>query len=382
LVNGEILPRAATWVHPRQFTFSNGGRIAIWDMNMKAMVNPDPDKFLVMQYLSDSGSSLGCGLVRPLGQYFSFLVFNREWIAKFGEKHGSGFLKAFYGNSATEDDIKKLKEFVENAQANKWILLNKDLGEDAEYTAPANLSQENPHKAVMEMCDEAAQLLLLGQTATTGGNKGSSGINNNNNQVQKGVLTSRKEELAGNVGKGPLKQFAMAVCRVNFDGDDSECPDINPDMTEPLTAQEKGMVITALSQTKTPMVMEDYYELTGTQAPSEGQQVINPSTGEIGLMGSMQEDYEVQQAMKAPPDGFDMDGNPLPPKQTQQPPQGQANGGNVQATESQVRKWLAKATDEELMGLQQLIVKAVEAPHANGEIKSVEEELKRLSSRK
>lgn len=378
VINGEILPRAATWVHPRQFTFSNGGRIAIWDMNMKAMVNPDPDKFIVMQYLSDSGSALGCGLVRPLGQYFSFLVFNREWLAKFGEKHGSGFLKAFYGNGATEEDMKKLKGFVENAQANKWILLNKDLQEDAEYTSPANLGPDNPHRAVMDMCDEAATMLLLGQTATTHGNKGSSGINNNNNQVQKGVLTSRKEELAGNVAEAPLTQVARAICRVNFDGDDTECPIILADMTEPLTAQEKGMVITALSTTKTPMMLDDYYELTGTQAPTEGAQVINPSTGEIGLMGTMTEEYDATQAMKAPPDGFDMDGNPLPPdpaKNQNQPPQ---SGGTIQASEAEVRRILKKASPGELAEIALLIGKAIDEPRRNGASSALETKLSKL----
>ena len=382
LVNGEILPRAATWVHPRQFTFGNGGYIAIWDMNFKAMVTPDPNKFMCMQYLSDSGSTLGCGLMRPLAWYWSAVIFNREWMLKYGQKYGSGFLKMFFTGTLTDDERKKLEGFANDAINKGWILLRKDQ-EDAEYTAPANLGAENPHHKLCADADEAAQLLLLGQTATTSGNKQQGGgINNNSGGVQQQVINERKIELAINVAEGPLTQLALAACRLNFDGDDSECPIISPDTTQPLNAQEKGMVITALAQTKTPMVMADYYELTGTQPPSEGQQVINPSTGEIGIIGSMDEPFDASQAPKPEPQELDENGNPIPPSGGDGDEGGgnqNAAGGNVSASE--VRKMLAKATDAEISHLQGLVVKATNAPHKNGEITLVKSELQRLGSR-
>lgn len=375
LINGEILPRAATWVHPRQFTFSNGGYIAIWDMNMKAMVNPDPNKFMVMQYLSDSGSALGCGLVRPLGWYAAAVWFNREWMLKFGQKYGAGFFKLFYPDGATDDEIRKLEDFADASMNKGWILLRKDL-EDADYTPPTSLTHENPHKALIDEANEACQMLLLGQTATTSGNKGSSGINNNNNQVQMQVLTSRKEELAACVAEGPLTQLAQAICRVNFDGDDTECPSIVPDMTTPLTAQEKGMVITALNSAKTPMVLADYYELTGTQPPSEGQQVIIPATGEIGIIGDLDKPLTVQQQPKPV---LDENNNPLPPKtQTDDEPK----EPTVNASEASVKLLLSELSDEEIRNLSRMVVKAVDAPHANGELSAVETELGRLAGKR
>ena len=392
MVKGEILPRAATWVHPRQFTFSNGGHIAIWDMNFKAMVSPDPNKFTVMQYLSDSGSALGCGLVRPLGWYWSGLIFNREWMLKSGQKYGGGFLKMYYPDGATEDEIKKLSDFADSSINRGWILLRKDM-EDAEFTPPANLGPDNPQRAMIEEANEAAQLLLLGQTATTQGNKGSSGINNNNNAVQMGVLTARKEELATNVSEGPLTQLAMAICRVNYDGDDTECPKIVADMTQPLTAQEKGMVITALNTSKAPMVLADYYELTGTQPPSDGQQVIIPSTGEIGLIGDMDEPLSVMKAPEpepAPQPKLDENNNPIPPKTPEQahglPPwkQVEASYGDeshrraVMTSGHDVKLLLASASDDEVRNLSRLVLRAIESPHKNGEVLEVQAELNRL----
>ena len=383
LVGGEILPRAATWVHPRQFTFGNGGYIAIWDMNFKAMVTPDPNKFMCTQYLSDSGSALGCGLMRPLAWYWSAVIFNREWMLKYGQKYGSGFLKMFYPDGATEDEIKKLEGFAKDALNKGWIMLRKDL-EDAEYTAPANLGSENPHHKLCADADEAAQLLLLGQTATTSGNKQQGGgINNNSGAVQQQVLKERKIELANNISEGPLMQLALAICRLNFDGDDTECPIIAPDTTQPLNAQDKGMVITALAQTKTPMVMADYYELTGTQPPSEGQQVINPSTGEIGIIGSMDEPFDASQAPKPDPTELDENGNPVPSSGVGGGEGGgdqSAANGNVSASE--VRKWLAKASDAEVNHLKALVVKAVDTGSRNGELSAVKLELGRLAGKR
>lgn len=382
LINGEILPRAATWVHPRQFTFSNGGKIAIWDMNFKAMVSPDPNKFMVMQYLSDSGSALGNGLVRPLGWYWSGLIFNREWMLKFGQKYGAGFFKLFYPDGATDDEIKKLENFAEASINKGWILLRKDL-EDADYHEPTSLTHENPHKAMIDEANEAAQMLLLGQTATTNGNKGSGGgINNNNNQVQMGVLTARKEEIAASVAEGPLTQLAQAICRVNFDGDDTECPTIVPDMTTPLTAQEKGLVISALNSAKTPMVLADYYELTGTQPPSEGQQVINPSTGEIGIMGDMSKPYDSSQAPTPEPlpqPKLDENNNPIPAKT---PEQARGIPKAVKASEAAVKMLLSKASDDDVMNLSRMVIKAVDSNSRNGELSALETELGRLAAKR
>lgn len=387
---GEILPRAATWVHPRQYTFSNGGKVSIWDMNFKAMVVPDPDKFMVMQYLSDSGSALGCGLMRPLGWYWSGLVFNREWMLKFGQKYGSGFFKLFYPDGATETELQKLEGFAAESLNKGWILLRKDL-EDAEYHPPTALTQDNPHKAQIDEANEAAQMLLLGQTATTNGNKGSSGINTNNNQVQLGVLTSRKEELASAVAKGPVTQLARAICRVNFD-DDSECPVILPDMTTPMTAAEKGQIVGALNGSNAPMVLSDYYELTGTQVPTHGQQVIIPATGKIGVAGSMDVEMDLGQP-PAPVQGelpLGPDGKPIKPEAEAGEAEAVEEAGSedgededepkVKASQRQVKRLLARASDDDVLKLSRLVIKAVDADHANGELSAVETEINRLKT--
>lgn len=366
-IDGDILPRAATWVHPRQFTFSNGGRISVWDMNFKAMIVPDPDKFMPMQYLSDSGSALGCGLMRPLAKYWSAMVFNWEWMIKFGQKHGAGFIKAFYPDGATEDEIAKLKQFCVEAQNQSYILLRKDK-EDAEYTAPANLSQDNPHHKLCQIADEAAMLLLLGQTESTMGSGGSKlgGLNSNNGELQGNVRAAKLFEVSHAVATGPLEQLARAICRVNFDGDDTECPIITADFSEDEDPKDVVTRFAALLESQLPILASDIYPQLKLTQPNDGDTVA--IGGKIGTMTGKADAINAKGAGAVP---LDEKGHAIP-----EPPVDE-NGKPVQSS-AQVKAMLSGLTDEEFAKLSVQFVKAMEAPHRNGELKELETTVNRL----
>ena len=368
------LPRAATWVHPRFYSFGNAGRIIVYDQNYRAMVSPDPNKYFTMQYMSDSGSVLGSGLARRLAWDWSAVMFNREWMLKYAQKHGGGFLKMKAPDGATEDDIKKLNAFAAQAVNQGWIVLRQ--GEDAEHTPPGTMGAENPQRVLKQEADDDCQLLFLGQLSTTAtSSSGTKGMNSTgNNQFE--VREEKKEELAKAVATGPLTQIAAAICRVNF-GDDDECPVISPDMVRPLNAQEKAEVIGALNASKVPIKRDEYYELTGTTMPNEGDEVVIPSTGEAGELGPTDEPLAVAQTPEPPPVKLDENNNPLPPLPAVQPPK---QIGNVRASEAQIKHLLTFADDEQVGRIQKLIVKASEATHQNGEIHELELEFEKLEA--
>ena len=366
LDGGDILPRAVTWVHPRQFTFSNGGRISVWDRNFKAMIVPDPDKFIPMQYLSDSGSALGCGLVRPLAKYFSAMVFNWEWMIKFGQKHGAGFIKAFYPDGATDAEIQKLKQFCQEAQNQAYILLRKDK-EDAEYTQPANLGQDNPHHRLCEIADEAAQMLLLGQTESTQGSSGKSGgLNSNSGELQGSVRAQKLFEVSHQVATGPLTQLARAICRVNFDGDDTECPVITADFSEDEDPKDVVGRIAALLGSQLPVLASDIYPQLKLTQPNDGDVVV--IGGKVGTMAGKAD------ALNAKGEGAtprDENGHAIPE------PTVDENGKPVQ--NSAVKAMLSGLSDEDFAELSGKFVAAMQAPHKNGELKELEVTVNRLA---
>ena len=361
-----ILPRAITWVHPRQFTFSNGGRISVWDQNFKAMIVPDPDKFIPMQYLSDSGSALGCGLVRPLAKYWSAMVFNWEWMIKFGQKHGAGFIKAFYPDGATDEEIAKLKQFCQDAQNQAFILLKKDK-EDAEYTQPANLGQDNPHQRLCKIADEAASLLLLGKMDD--GNSSRTLINNNTGELEGDAKSAKLYEVSHQIATGPLTQLARAICRVNFDGDDTECPTITPDFSEDEDPKDVVARFTSLLASQLPILASDIYPQLKLTQPEDGD--IVAIAGKIGKMAGKADPLNAKGEGATPRDEKGM----AVPQPTLD-----ENGKPVQ--NSAVKAMLSGLSDEEFGKLTVQFVKAIEAPHKNGELKELETTVNRLVTRK
>ena len=158
-------------------------------------------------------------------------------------------------------------------------------------------------------------------------------------------------------------------------------PSIEPDFTEPLTPQDKGLVLTAFTNVKVPMPVDDFYSMIGSSVPQPGDQVINPSTGEIGELGATDEEFSVAQAPPAAPAvpvKLDENNNPIPAMTPEQ-----AHGAPAQArfTLASLDKVMAKATVEELGEVLELVKAAESAPHQNGEVKLLRSHLDKINRR-
>jgi phage gp29-like protein len=276
--NGERLPRAAMWVHPRHFAFTmSEGRLALFngDGKITGYYKVDPFKFIVSSDQSQSGSVLGMGMVRPIAKFWSAWVFNFEWMMNFAQQFGTPFRTATYKPGLAKEEIDKIENSLADSGNSRWALGPE--GTVFEVSQPNSLGPDNAHRSLKNMADEEVQMLFLGQTATTSPTPGKLG----NDESHMEVRRERIEELAQFVGT-MLKQFSRAVVMANY-GDDEETPEIAPDMTEPETPKEAADRTGALINTGLPFVAEKIYGDLNQPIPEKGDVVVQKGSG-IGIM--------------------------------------------------------------------------------------------------
>jgi phage gp29-like protein len=378
----EWLPTAAAWVHPRHFTFSTEGNIALFTddsdrinsgvLGYRPGMMPDMNKFICGQFISRAGSSLGAGFMRPLVWYWAARQFNNEWMLNTAKQYGSPFIDITYrtGSITTGpgSDLEKLNEMLKTAGPQRRLLHPE--GTTAEIHQPSSLGKENPQRVLEEKADEACLFLLLGQKGTTTSVSGQLG----NDDSHENVKEERKLGLANWVARNPLRQFARAVLNRNY-GNSDECPNIEPDTTKPLKPEQVGQMATAISTSKVPVRADEFYKKIGFTQPDEGEMVL--TGGILGIQGKALTDEE----------RFDQQlGQQAKQAEVQMELQAEAAGAApAQATEGRpvkinvvkagvkkLREALWHATDEELAELEDKLTAAEQAAHRNGEITAVE----------
>lgn len=346
--------KAGAFVHPRHYTFTDAGTLALFDDSYNRLyfnlakardtgVNrPDPRKFVCGQYYSPSGSTLGSGFMRPLAPWFTAVVFNFEWMARMAQNWGSPFLDVLYKAGMTPTELAQLDANIKKGLANRWVRHIE--GTELKVTPGQALGSENPQRYLMEQADRLCQLLYLGQTLTsdTSDNGGSLALG----KVHQTVRQDRIEDVAKWIASEPLTDVGRAIVLVNY-GETDECPAVEADFTKPLTALEQAQYLQTISNVRIPLLAEEVYMKSGMTMPEEGDKVL--IGGQVGSMSSQEvplgpeADMQRQQEMM----------------ESQQPQQ------------HQIEASLKGKTPEELEELEQLVTAAERTNTLNGEWESV-----------
>jgi phage gp29-like protein len=387
----EWLPASCAWVHPRHYTFSTSGYVALYNDDGNRIspqangsrpgINPDPDKFVCAQFISRAGSSLGAGFMRPLVWYWAARQFNNEWMLNTAKQYGSPFIDITYkpGTVTTGPggELEKLNEMLKTAGSQRRLIHPE--GTTAEIHQPSSLGKENPQRVLEEKADEACLFLLLGQKGTTTAVSGQLG----NDDSHENVKEERKLGLANWLARNPLRQFARAVLRKNY-GNDDECPEILPDTTKPLKPEQVGAMATSVMGSRVPVRADEFYKKLGFTQPDEGETVL--VGGELMIqepamtreekfneqLGQQVKQAEVSMGLQA-----EQGGQGEPAQAT-----GQAVKVNVvKARKPALRDALVHATDAELEAIEAKLLAAEAAPHHNGEVREVQEVVEQLTNR-
>ena len=341
-------PRAAVFIHPRHFTFTNQGRVVIFSdgYGRKDLFNsgpvgyhPDPDKFICGQFVN-SGSSLAAGFMRPLAWYWAAKMFNEEWMLQFAQRYGNPFLELEYEKGLQPEEMTALENFAKDAGAQNYLL--HPTGSNAKIHPAQSLGTDNPQVHIDRVADEACAELLLGQAATTSPTPGKLGNDETHGRVKREYV----EMLAGWTAANPLKQFARALVRVNY-GDELEVPEVLADFTESPDPTKVAQTWSSRLMSGLPFVAEEYYKENNCRQPQAGDLVVCG-----GVMGRMSDPVEVVEV--GPQPELEEDFN-----------------GAVRA-----------ASPVELRELRTLVLAAKAAPHPNGELTVLRAKVRELNARR
>lgn len=366
-----ILPRAAAWVHPRHFTYGNDGRLAVFDdmynrLNFQLAYRPgqppNPNKFLIPQFKTRSGSALGYGLVRPLAWSWSSMVFNREWMLAFAQKFGNPFLDASYKPGMDDGQMRDLEAFMRNAGAQGYCLHPE--GSTLTVHPQQSLGPDNAHRAIWALADEQCCNLLLGQSGTTTKTPGKLGHDDTQEKVKREVV----QGWASCVAKLLTSQFAAMVCRVNF-GDDDECPQVGADFTEEIDPQAQAQRDQVFITGGVPMVAPEFYDRHGMKMPQPDDIVL--VRGHLGVMADFTQQTVGEKVVPPQPgEGGkgDFGGG------------GEDQGGGGGDQDEPIQAVLARAPKEDFAELQGLVTAAKAAPHQNGEWEAVKVKIKHIKA--
>lgn len=284
----EWLPRATAWIHPRHYSFTNGGRIVVFAGNAQGGYAqaefPDPDKFIIGQYQGKSGSCLGAGMFRPLAWDWSAVMYNREWMLEFAQRFGQPFRVAKHKIGTPESEIQIINTMMANIGSAGWANLKE--GTEVTFEPPGTLGPQNPHVSILDRADEDCQVLILGQTSSTQGTAGKLG----NEEQREGVRKERVKEVSLWVGQVLSAQLLPAICRLNY-GNEDECPVCEPDFSEvidPIKTAQRWQVIVS---TGVPVSYEEFCHENGLVTPQPGDLIF--FNNRVGKMGSTDEEIDV-----------------------------------------------------------------------------------------
>ena len=395
----EWLPKAAAWIHPRLYSFSTDGYVALYTDNDSDRINsgvlnyrpgtmPSRDKFICGQFVSRAGSSLGAGFMRPLVWYWAARQFNNEWMLNTAKQYGAPFIDISYApgtvTTGPNSELEKLNELLKTAGPQRRLIHPN--GTVATIHQPSSLGKENPQRVLEEKADEACLFLLLGQKGTTVGSPGALGDDTSRENVKE----ERKLGVMNWLARNPLRQFARAVLNKNY-ADDSECPNIEPDTTKPLKPEQVGALMTAVSSSRVPIRADEFFKKLGFTQPDEGETVI--SGGSIAIQGAAMTEEERfesdlgKQVMQAEAQmalqGEAQQGQEQGQEQGKGPPakaRGWAAGGFVRARGKKLRAVIQNAPSDDLDALEAAITAAEQAPNKNGEVETVKAKVLELAS--
>jgi len=391
-VNGEKLPTAFSWVHPRHYTFTTGGRLTVYGQQ-QASTNLDfsrgvvglgmdkeelERKFLVAQFLSASGSSLSAGLMRPLAEWWSFWVYGREWIAVMAQKHGTPFLHVSYKTGTSATEVSAMEARLGKAGANNYMVYPE--GAVLNVVEAQSLGADNPIVFLINKADEQPQILLLGQTATTSATPGKLGGEHEHGKVKRENI----EAGATWVSRVLSEQFAPSVLMANY-GETDECPTVEADFTEDIDPEKQAARWSVLTGPNMPPVhKKTFYIENSLPEPKPGDEVIK--NGQVTIseeakfdrdLGKQVKHAEVQMALQSEAQG----GGP----QGGEPAQSVERDGSrlvVHGGLDPVHRALVRATDKELDELELLVTAAEQAEEKNGEAQSVDDWIVKLNERR
>jgi len=268
------------WIHQKRLTFAEMS--VGWDTPLPKVpklltdaepirgVDIPPFKILYHRYKARSGFAQRAGLFRSVAYYYLFKNYDiKDWII-FLEKFGQPMRVGKFTPGASADDIKVLKEAIQNLGTDAAALIS-DTTLIEIIEAKMAATSGDLYERAAKYFDRVYEIAVLGQTATTEGTPGKLG----SDQAQTEVRADLERADAKALAKTLRQQLIWPMVGFNF-GWDKPLPKIHFIAEEPEDLQSLSTTYNNLVQAGTPIPVSHVQKKFGIPAPQNGEEILTP----------------------------------------------------------------------------------------------------------
>ena len=275
--DGVWLPCASHLLGPGQYGWNAAGNelgltsIASWQSFPE-------NRFIIGTWKARSGAPVSTAMLRPLVPYWLGITYGWQWLMSNAQIFGVPFRWATYDR--TRPELKaQLSSMLENLGSAGWAAFPE--GVKLEFKEAVTSARDNPQVILMELANQACDLLILGQelSSTSKAAGLGSGSSDLHGAVRSEVLHHAAWWMADLIGY----QLVPAILRVNY-GDTEDMPCISPDLStdpDPKALADRDKV---LMDAGVKMPRHWFYERHGIPMPKDGEAVVGgSSTSQFGV---------------------------------------------------------------------------------------------------
>lgn len=277
-------PRATRWVHPRYYGYPpygvaqdrlmlNSAEIMMSNPDVKfneLWVPFDQNEFIISVIKQKTGHPLNSSMLRILGIFWAAFNFDFEWFINLAQIFGQPIRWVEY-DPTQKNLLTLVSQMLQSMGSSAWGAF--PAGTKLNLQQGITSARDNPQKVLIDMMDQVADILILGQTLTTSqGERGSQSLG----KVHKNVRDEKVMAVAGRGAKILNQQFLPAICRKNF-GNDNECPWLQPtpkDSKSSIENAQRDQILLAMGME---LPRQWTYERHGVPVPQDGEDVITGS---------------------------------------------------------------------------------------------------------
>lgn len=271
-----IAPRTTTWVHPRNYAWSNDGWLGLavnQDTSYifaprQQQVVPFPEhKFLIALCKARSTHASMAALLRPLAWWWCAANFSAEWLLNFAQVFGLPIRWAHYREGSAQTLIDKIADMLENMGSAGWGLFPE--GTTLELKEAGKSGDALPQAHMLDRADTQCDLLLLRQTLTSeAGDQGSRALGEVHER-------GRDKEVSGAAmfAADVLQQLVASILILNY-GDADEAPRFCPEPREEEDTKANSEIIQAAVNMGVKVPLKWAHKKLGIPLPQADEEIL------------------------------------------------------------------------------------------------------------
>lgn len=273
-----LLPRCAHLVHPSRYGWNAAGNelgLISGPSPLASGLSPEeawqpfpPGQFWIGVWHGRSGVPGQTALLRCLAPYWCGITFGWEWLLSNAQIFGVPFRWATYDPNQPQN-LTTLSQMLANLGAAGWAAFPQ--GTTLEFKEATKSATDNPQVYIQTLADKYADLLILGQEASSESKP--AGLGDGASTLHSSVRADRLQDAAQWCADLLNYQLVPALLRWNWN-DESEPPTIVPELAGETDPKAKAERDKTLSDMGLKLPVKYLYERHGIPEPDEDDETI------------------------------------------------------------------------------------------------------------